>query len=74
MKTELQEIILIARCIKEENKKSERLNSQCDRIEDLSNVVDSENYCKDKNDFRKCSIFKKSQYGCTICEMFIRPS
>ena len=42
MRAELKEIILIARCIKEENRTSERLKSQCDRIEDLSNVVDSE--------------------------------
>lgn len=51
MKTELQEIILIARCIKEENKTSERLKYQCDRIENLSNVVDSENYCKSCNSY-----------------------
>lgn len=40
MKAEFQEIILIARYIKEKNKSNKRLHSQCDRIEDLLNGLD----------------------------------
>jgi hypothetical protein len=68
MNTKIKELILIARCIKEENKQSERLISQCDRIEYLVNNINSDNFCKIGNNINECQIFISGiNYGCISC-------
>jgi hypothetical protein len=78
MKPELVEIILIARCIKEENNFhnipiSKRLVSQCDRIEKLAESLDQPDYCKIALKYKTCEMFKESHKGCTVCEHYITP-
>jgi hypothetical protein len=53
MKTDLQEIILIAKCIKKENVLSERLTLQGSRIESLSTSLYKELFPEPKQQIKK---------------------
>ena len=66
----LYEIILIARCIIEENPNNTRLHEQGCRMEQLAQQLDPNYYCQSGQQFNNCSIFKKSPQGCTTCPAY----
>jgi hypothetical protein len=61
-KTAFNEAILIARCIVEENKSSERLKQQCDRIEYLLNHVAKDDDEKSSRKFSNVALVTPEYY------------